>query len=263
MAASGLLFRCAMTHQRASPRRFPSLRTLLAFGLALSFVSACGSTAAPSRAFVRGKYDEHGIAYYGGWVMGGDLRVHLIFTGKWDPVRQGDIVAFINSLSGTSWAAILSTYHDDRGAIPSGHLAVTAISEIDATPSSRSELEQLLQAYPNRIDTLYVVLAAAGDQLAGIGDGVHGYHSVSSLNAVTFAAVPDANDATFSYTLAHELAESVVNPVPDTGWLHPYDTGYRDEIADLCAFEPVAQFGRWILPSLWVNEGPGRCDTRK
>jgi hypothetical protein len=251
---------------------------------------------------------ECDVSYHGGPVQTGP-RVYLLYWGtKWNQ-RGYDaafsyLFEFFEGLGG-GWSADMTQYRNKAAKHPSfGKSQLRGVYLDYAAPPKRVGAAQLSAvvnqlAKKERLSGSDDQVIVAAQQGTCFSDGFAGscgkanpkgsycaYHSSShGLPYVNLPYQPDAGRLCgenlvnkgargrydgFSISGGHEYAETVTDPLPDSGWIDTRDKVSGGEIADKCVLggapfgvrDPLGDVrlstGSFAMQSLWSNKA-GRC----
>ena len=204
-------------------------------------------------------------------------RVYLTF---WGYKRAGDpdavkpvLVDFLRNVGGTPWLATVIQYYGKDGSIenPTGLLAGIwedehdKIPDVPTTAQLGAEAVRSAEHFGYDADASYVIATAHDHNAAGFGTAWCGWHAAALMgqNWVSYTNLPYAPDVSncganyirnapkdepavdegVTIIEGHELAESITDARPTSGW----SNATYGEIADECAwtdirFEPIGQF---------------------
>lgn len=264
----------------------------------------------PHTARARAVSGTNGIAYHGGTVLLGTPDVHLIWYGTWNGSgahgsdRLSDSIGtqnllehLIQSLNGSRYERINSTYTDGRGHAISGQVRLAGASYDAYSRGAKltdDDVAAIVAAHSSGSrQAAYIILTSSDVQeTSGFGSLYCGWHSHEQLNGVDtyFAFIgnptryamaceaqsysPNANPAgdAMANIIAHELEEMISDP-EGTAWFD--DDG--EENADKCAW----QFGdvrsawngsaynqtlhgvQYLIQQNWMNASGGYCASHK
>ena len=239
------------------------------------------------------------IRYHGGPVLLGTPNVYYIWYGDWSSDTAPSILSdLMNSLGGSSYLRITSSYFDSNGQRPSGNVALAGATTDDYSQGrslSDADVKEIVSGaisggrLPKDPNAVYFVLAADDvNETTGLCTQYCGWHSSASLlgSDIKFAFIgnparcPSAcqpqttssNDNPAADAMAsvvvHELAESITDPDLNA-W---YDRKGM-ESADKCSWSfGATQPGRdgslfnvtlgprqFLLQENWVNAFGGYC----
>jgi len=198
----------------------------------------------------------HGMGTRGGRVLAGDLRVRILWVGRWDLDRAQAVTAAVRDASGSPYLRVLRTYPGPDGEAPSGRVSIEA-EEHDAALGPRDVLLRVSGRDPGAV----VAFLYAARSEAGLGGGAAGYHG--NHRGVPYLVAADWPEQPIGWlvsVLLHELAEAATSPDLD-GWTDADGL----EVADKCwggrAPVGVVRLGgaSYLLPQLWLNADGGRC----
>ncbi|HSB87159.1 MAG TPA: hypothetical protein VLD86_12650 [Ilumatobacteraceae bacterium] len=246
----------APSHSGAVPTELNPVHAAPTRGYSLDSPPAAQASKGPAR---RG----NGINYNGGPVMVNTTHTYVVWYGSWTPAKTSIITSFLDSIGGSPYFNINTTYYDaaqtkvrnsvtnvastiDNYSQGASNLSDTAIKNIVAAALNSGRL-------PADPDGVYFVLTSSDVSKSGFLTSYCGWHTyatiastnikysfvgdptgpqVSSCSAQT-AASPNGDvgaDAMIS-VIAHELEEAVTDPNLNA-W---YDNrGYEN--ADKCAW---------------------------
>jgi hypothetical protein len=205
----------------------------------------------------------NGINHHGGPVMLGNIRLYYIWYGVWDVSAKSILADFANSIGGSSYFNIETTYFDGSntpvsnsvsygGSASDDYSLGKSLSDDDVqTVVSRVLMSGSLPTDPNGV--YFVLTSPDVTETSGFTTAYCAWHKWANLNGsnIKYAFVGDASaikpeacsvqtsaspngnpgvDAMVSF-VAHEMNKSVNDPNL-TGW---YDS-HGDESADKCAW---------------------------
>ena len=209
------------------------------------------------------------VTYHGGPVQHSP-QVYLVFWGpEWnsDPEEEQSasyLLSFYKGL-GTSedtWSRITSLYANGTGKPAfSGSVFVSSFIDTSAPPAEVTPDDIAAEAIATAsrfgikdlADAQVVVAAQSGTCFSdGFNCGADWINAEGPLDG-------------FSTVGGHEYAESITDPVPDSGWMDSSDSVSGGEIADKCAWGGAAwggddpdgditlPTGKFAMQSLWDN----------
>jgi hypothetical protein len=245
---------------------------------------------------------ECDVGYHGGAVQVG-ARVYVVFWGpKWRRAAFAAAYSYVREffagVGGSSWTADLTQYRVRAG----GQLRGVYVD--DAAPPKIVGPTQLAAvvrwfASKERLSGSDVQIVVAAQQGTCFSDGFAGscgkpnpnasycaYHTTAhGIPYVNLPYEPDAGKLCgehlvnkgargefdgFSISGGHEYAETITDPLPESGWIDLRDTVSGGEIADKCELggapfrvhDPLGDVrmntGSFAMQSLWSNKA-GRC----
>jgi hypothetical protein len=236
------------------------------------------------------------IEYNGGYVMGGQTHIYLVWYGDWSNGAETTIPPdFMQSIGGSPYFDINTTYDDQHGRTVAND--VTLAGQIDDAYSHGAALgdgdvgdivAQAIDAgqLPLDVHGVYFVLTSADVTEGSFCSGYCGYHSYELVGDVyvkyAFVGSPDqcpsgceaqsigpngsASADGMASIMAHELEETVTDPYADA-W---YDAN-GDENGDKCAWTFGPQYTTangasanvhlgdrdYLIQQNWVNDASG------
>jgi hypothetical protein len=262
-----------------------------------------GSTAATAKMFSH--LSNNGISYHGGPVMLHTVNMYYIWYGAWDfNVDNTNTIlnSFGNSIGGTSYFNINTTYYDSSTAPASGLVTLSKTTTDTGSQGNAltdSSVENVVSralatgALPTDPNGVYFVLTSKEiTETSGFCTQYCAWHSHGTINGQDIkygfvgnplqcpsacsaqTTTPNGNmgaDA-MANLIAHELAESVTDPDLNA-WFD--QRGFEN--ADKCAWKFGStsmlssgakynvSFGskNWLLQQNWINAGGGYCTLSK
>jgi hypothetical protein len=232
--------------------------------------------------------------------MLGTVNVYYIFYGNWSSTAKQILVDFASKVGGSGWWNINTTYTNGAGTKLTN--SVKFVSQYQYTTSSNYskvlanwDVDNIVtntinqNHLPKDPNAVYVVLSSKD---VGESSGACGWHTSTSIGntSIKYAWVGDPTqkltgcltdwislngdlgaDAALS-TVAHELAETVTDPV-GSGWYTLQASGGHDENADKCSttngttlrasngakYNAILGTRKFLLQQNWVNVGSGYC----
>jgi hypothetical protein len=219
------------------------------------------------------------LEYHGGRVITNTPKVYYIWYGDWsnDMATVSLLETFAQTLGGSSWYAINTTYANSCGQAVNG--AVTFAGHIFDAGSQTNNISNLpaivtnaltTGALPTDPDAVYFVLTAANVTEGNFCKAYCGYHSNEKVNGVQvhYAFVGNARTQCpplcivsgltpnepaadgMASMIAHELSESVTDPDIDAwrNFIHNANgTTTVEENGDEC--------GAWFVPTYTTASG--------
>lgn len=225
---------------------------------------------------------EHGIQYHGGPVMLGPVNLYYIWYGDNDDTTRSVLTDFGNTLGGSRWYQLLTSYTDGNGVPLSKSLVLKGAVSVGytqgktlSTPAVQSIVQDVIasQALPSDTNGVYLVLTAR--DVVPDTTGFCGYHSLyrtSSGDAIKFGLILNARDRggcrpsaewtgvgpngasgadAMASVIAHEVAETVTDPEMN-GW---YRGNGEGENGDLCAWNMGVTYPAANLASANIRLG--------
>jgi hypothetical protein len=225
------------------------------------------------------------LVYGGGFLMTGNISVYTIFwqpTGSTiDPQYSTLINRFFNDYNQLSTSNILKQYPNSTGATVTSVSLGGTWTDTQQYPDNPLSIDQVQQeithamqinGWTASLQHVFFLYPVASEGITVNGCGAHNSFGNNTIyafvqdddctsNAPSPNNDPDA-DSAISVSL-HELAESITDPIPFTGWV---SGGEPDqEVADLCAFnfgpsQPAFNGGDiaagndfYMVEELWSN----------
>ena len=215
-------------------------------------------------------------------------KVYAIYwgpSGDFPSDLQAGMTSLITSLDGSSYLAVLDPY-------VGGHAQVSYAGTFEdgasrppphaSEPVLVHEVAKVLHAHGKAPDPQGVYLVFGSQTSSRIDPGYCGRHDTGWIDGQRIVTMfipevgtyacdlpPGGSGEPYSFwtqavasTVTHELAESMTDPVPGTGWVGKSDQGPADqfwEIGDRCQFGPliavrlVGPSATWPLQPLWSN----------
>jgi hypothetical protein len=243
------------------------------------------------------------MVYGNGPLMTQGANLYLIWYGNWDADPAVPVLeSFAASVGGSSYLDIVTTYKDSTGAPAWNYVSVNGEVSINSTSSYGTNLttaslplivNDLINSglLPRDSNGVYVLLTATDVTLQGFGTQFCGYHSrTSDASPLKFVFVGNARNVplclftpayapngdvaadTMVSVFAHELAETMTDPIAGTGWADS-DPTWHWEIADKCGGTKLGQYETspgvfanlhlgsrdYLVQSLWLNGTNGMC----
>ncbi len=224
------------------------------------------------------------LAYLGGPVIP-NVKVHALLWGpNVDPTITSQLPAYFNSVTQSPWLDLLAQYATLAQQIGRGGFGMMAtdptpiagnvISDYQIQTEIAKALDAQLLPQPD-LNSVYFVMFPPGvtivntDTASCVEDGFCAYHSTfryASQN-VAYAVVPDFTGGcsqgcgtggelvSISSVMSHELAESITDPVPNSGWYDASQPNGAGEIADICDSpgRDQSQINGNTVQYLWSN----------
>ena len=239
------------------------------------------------------------VRYHGGPVLLGTPNVYYIWYGDWSSDNTPSILTdLMNSLGGSSYLRITSSYFDSNGQRPSGNVALAGTANDDYSHGralSDSDVKGIVSEsiasgrLPKDANGVYFVLGAEDvNETSGLCVQYCGWHSSSNLlgSDIKYAFIgnparcpsacepqtssPNDNPAAdaMASVVVHELSESITDPDLNA-W---YDRRGM-ESADKCSWSfgatQTAANGsyynltlgarQFLIQQIWVNAFGGYC----
>ena len=290
----------------------PSIRRLLVVG-ALAVASLAGAAQPSAAGFrlpvhtmptrARAGASHHAgtdpIAFHGGAVMTGPVRVHVIWYGGWSPTsrRRRIVVDFLQHLASPYWS-INRTYPSASGklvtATPQLGVQIEDLGSVGTTRLTDEQIQQIVEraiaarSLPRDPHGIYLVLTSSSVTKTGFLTEYCGWHSYAHIGGsiLKFAFIGDptgpriggcgrssgtpngdAGADSMVSTIVHELSETVTDPT-FRGWR----TDRGEENADRCAWQYGPTFTTskgaanvllgarsYLIQTNWVNDAKPRC----
>lgn len=248
----------------------------------------------------RGAESVSPITYHGGSVMLGTVNVYLVWYGNWSGWLAPSLLpGFVQSLNGSPYYAINTTYYDSAGRHVSNSINLagqTTDAYSHGTSLNQTTIGQIVASnvsagkLPVDPNGVYFVLTSNDVAEGSFCSGYCGYHSYvyasgqwlkfafvgnparcpSSCEAQNPSPNGSASADAMASILAHELEETMSDP-----YVHAWTDASGEENADKCAWTWGATYraangsvanmnlgGRdWLIQQNWVNVGAGYCAT--
>lgn len=239
------------------------------------------------------------IPFNGGPVMKGSAPIHLVYYGTLSATQRQIIEDLIGGLSGSNWLGILGSYNDSSASLPTTNVSLgqTWTFPMPQTTFTDNMTDTVIQDaidnhhLPRDINAIYFVVL--GNNVSSSCASHCGYHT-SGLSGIKYGLIQnpgnvngtpsgggscgcsigsspngDAAADSMASIFAHEIAETLSDPEPNSGW--SATVGSSDvENADNCAWQTGETYAvgtahansrvgvrDYLLQQNWVNIGNG------
>jgi serine protease len=231
---------------------------------------------------------------YGGGPVQSAPAVYLVLWGsQWsnDPSGEASILEnFYNGIGGSSWLSVVDQYCSTAVCSQSTKSALGVWHDNGSSAPSHPSQSQLAAEAAKAANTYfkdfsansqYVIATAHGNNSRGFGIQWCAYHSTTSASGKTISwtnlpYITDAGancganfnglgaNAGITIVSGHEMAESVTDPFPNSGWVDSSGAEIGDKCAWITTGNPGASadttlgtWGTFAVQSLWSNAASG------